>query len=163
MKKLYFEGAGIHSHRTGQRSPAVKPCTMIYAMQSEPPGSSGHVLACGPCRIARTCAGIICRAPVRMARSSRQSIWQASSNAHHHPQGRRITRRRCKPGHPARGGRSWVTNTITSPAKTYNAHPSPTMAASPPGCWHKPNGSRCTSPQNRLHPPPVVPARFAAF
>ena len=24
------------------------------------------------------------------------------------PQGRRITRRRCKPGHPARGGRSWV-------------------------------------------------------
>nr|DAQ62017.1 MAG TPA: hypothetical protein [Caudoviricetes sp.] len=37
------------------------------------------------------------------------------------------------------------------------------MAASPPGCWHKSNGSRCTSPQNRLHLPPVVPARFAAF
>lgn len=71
--------AGIHSHRTGQRSPAVKPCTMIYAMQSEPPGSSGHVLACGPCRIARTCAGIICRAPESTARSSRRSIWQASN------------------------------------------------------------------------------------
>lgn len=28
------------------------------------------------------------------------------------------------------------------------------MAASPPGCWHKSNGSRYTSPQNRLHPPP---------
>ena len=27
------------------------------------------------------------------------------------------------------------------------------MAASPPGRWHKSNGSRCTSPQNRLHPP----------
>ena len=71
--------AGIHSRRTGQRSPAVKPCTMIYAMQSEPPGSSGHVLACGPCRIARTCAGIICRAPESTARSSRRSIWQASN------------------------------------------------------------------------------------
>lgn len=70
------------------------------------------------------------------------------------PQGRRITRRRCKPGHPLQGGRSWVTSTITSPAQIYNAHPSPTMAASPPGCWHKSNGSRYTSPQNRLHPPP---------
>lgn len=75
----------------------------------------------------------------------------------HRPQGRRITRRRCKPGHPARGGRSWVTNTITSPARTHNAHPSPTMAASPPGCWHKSNGSRYTSPQNRLYPPPGEP------
>ena len=73
------------------------------------------------------------------------------------PQGRRITRRRCKPGHPAMGGRSWVTNTITSPARTHNAHPSPTMAASPPGCWHKSNGSRYTSPQNRLYPPPGEP------
>lgn len=43
------------------------------------PGSSGLVLACGPCRIARTCAGIICRAPESMARSSRRSIWQASN------------------------------------------------------------------------------------
>lgn len=43
------------------------------------PGSSGHVLACGPCRIARTCAGIICRAPESTARSSRRSIWQASN------------------------------------------------------------------------------------
>ena len=76
------------------------------------------------------------------------------------PQGRRHPRRRCKPGHPARGGRSWVTNTITSPARIYNAHPSPTMAASPPGRWHKSNGSRYTSPQNRLYPPPGVPARF---
>lgn len=42
-------------------------------------GSSGLVLACGPCRIARTCAGIICRAPESMARSSRRSIWQASN------------------------------------------------------------------------------------
>lgn len=71
--------AGIHSRRTGQRLPAGKPCIRLYAMQSEPPGSSGHVLACGPCRIARTCAGIICRAPESMARSSRRSIWQASN------------------------------------------------------------------------------------
>ena len=46
------------------------------------------------------------------------------------------TRRRwCKPSRPTRGGRSWVTNTITSPAQIYNAHPSQTMAASPPGRW----------------------------
>nr|DAW89102.1 MAG TPA: hypothetical protein [Bacteriophage sp.] len=31
------------------------------------------------------------------------------------------------------------------------------MAASPPGCWHKSNGSRYTSPQNRLYPPPGEP------
>src|SRR5699024_8286484 len=29
------------------------------------------------------------------------------------PQGRRITRRRCKPGRPHRGGRSWVTKPPT--------------------------------------------------
>ena len=31
------------------------------------------------------------------------------------------------------------------------------MAARPPGCWHKSNGSRYTSPQNRLYPPPGEP------
>ncbi|WP_337767162.1 hypothetical protein [Gemmiger formicilis] len=31
-----------------------------------------------------------------------------------------------------------------------------TMAAAQPGERHKSNGSRCTSPQNRLHPPPDV-------
>ena len=88
---------------------------------------------------------------------SRRSTKSSAKLALIDPQGRRITRRRCKPGHPARGGRSWVTNTITSPARTHNAHPSPTMAASPPGCWHKSNGSRYTSPQNRLYPPPGGP------
>lgn len=88
---------------------------------------------------------------------SRRSTKSSAKLALIDPQGRRITRRRCKPGHPARGGRSWVTNTITSPARTHNAHPSPTMAASPPGCWHKSNGSRYTSPQNRLYPPPGEP------
>ena len=33
----------------------------------------------------------------------------------------------------------------------------PTMAASPPGRWHKSNGSRYISPQNRLYPPPGGP------
>ena len=88
---------------------------------------------------------------------SRRSTKSSAKLALIDPQGRRTTRRRCKPGHPARGGRSWVTNTITSPARTHNAHPSPTMAASPPGCWHKSNGSRYTSPQNRLYPPPGEP------
>ena len=88
---------------------------------------------------------------------SRHSTKSSAKLALIDPQGRRITRRRCKPGHPARGGRSWVTNTITSPARIHNAHPSPTMAASPPGCWHKSNGSRYTSPQNRLYPPPGEP------
>ena len=88
---------------------------------------------------------------------SRRSTKSSAKLALIDPQGRRITRRRCKPGHPARGGRSWVTNTITSPAQIYNAHPSPTMATSPPGCWHKSNGSRYTSPQNRLYPPPGEP------
>ena len=31
------------------------------------------------------------------------------------------------------------------------------ICASPPGCWHKSNGSRYTSPQNRLYPPPGEP------
>lgn len=88
---------------------------------------------------------------------SRRSTKSSAKLALIDPQGRRITRRRCKPGHPARGGRSWVTNTITSPAQIYNAHPSPTMAASPLGRWHKSNGSRYISPQNRLYPPPGGP------
>lgn len=50
----------------------------------EPPGSSGHVLACGPCRIARTCAGIICRAP-----ESTGEIIPAEYLAGNKPNGRR--------------------------------------------------------------------------
>ena len=34
------------------------------------------------------------------------------------PQGRRTTRRRCKPGHPARGGRSWVHKTAHTKRNT---------------------------------------------
>lgn len=36
----------------------------------------------------------------------------------HNPQGRRTTRRRCKPGHPARGGRSWVHKTAHTKRNT---------------------------------------------
>ena len=38
---------------------------------------------------------------------SRRSTKSSAKLALIDPQGRRITRRRCKPGHPARGGRSW--------------------------------------------------------